>query len=559
VPDYVIVGAGSAGCVLANRLSADPAVSVTLIEAGSVDRSPLLHVPAGMLTLAMRGLYQWPYQTTPQTHMDGRVLYSPRGKVLGGSSSINGMTYSRGRAEDYDGWAEAGNPGWSYAEVLPYFKRAETYLPGANAFHGADGPIQVSRPGIVHPLTKIWLQAGAEAGLPYTEDHSGAQFEGLTPMDMTAARGRRSSTSVAYLRPIRGRRNLTVITGAQATRILLEGRRATGVEYLLAGKAHRLPARKELILCLGAVASPQLLMLSGIGDPAHLQAHGITPLIELPGVGENLQDHLSISVKQACTQPISLFDYFNPFKAGGAMLRYLLFRDGPLGKPGTESLAFLKTLPEHAAPDVEFFFVLMLYQQNGREMIKQHGFQVVMNILRPESRGTLRLRSNDPLDMPALDPNFLSSAEDRRMLRDGIRLARRIFAQPAFAPYRGAELNPGADVQSDAALDAYLRAQGEAFYHSVGTCKMGNDAEAVVDGQLRVHGAEALRVVDASIMPRMISGNTNMPVIMIAEKAADMVLGKPALAPAAPAAETGVQDARSKGVVKDRADHLATP
>jgi choline dehydrogenase len=314
-----------------------------------------------------------------------------------------------------------------------------------------------------------------------------------------------------------------------------------------------------LILCLGAVASPQLLMLSGIGNPAHLQAHGITPLIELPGVGENLQDHLSISVKQACTQPISLFDYFNPFKAGGAMLRYLLFRDGPLGKPGTESLAFLKTLPEHAAPDVEFFFVLMLYQQNGREMIKQHGFQVVMNILRPESRGTLRLRSNNPLDMPALDPNFLSSAEDRRMLRDGIRLARRIFAQPAFAPYRGAELNPGADVQSDAALDAYLRAQGEAFYHSVGTCKMGNDAEAVVDGQLRVHGAEALRVVDASIMPRMISGNTNMPVIMIAEKAADMILGKPALPPAAPAAETGVQDARSKGVVKDRADHLATP
>ena len=524
--DYVIVGGGSAGCVLANHLSADTGNHVLLLEAGGRDRDPLIHAPGGLLPLMLSGAHAWHYQSAPQPHLNGRTLFMPRGKVLGGSSSINGLVYCRGAASDFDRWRQLGNEGWSYADVLPHFKRAETHALGESAYHGGSGPLRVSRPGIRHPLAKAFVEAGQQAGYRYNDDTNGAAREGFGPTDITAWRGRRYSTAVAYLKPALKRPNLTVITDARATRVLFERTRATGVEFLENGDTRQVRAVREVILSSGALHSPQLLMLSGIGDADALRPLGIPVVHDLKGVGRSLQDHLAVSVKYAASQPISLFKYFSPGWAALALAEYALLRRGPLADPGMEAVAFVKSRPERADPDLKFHFVMALYRNNGREFIRQHGFAAHINVTTPESVGSLRLASADPLAPPVIDQNYLASPNDRATLREGVRIARRVFAQKAFDPYRDQEVEPGPAVVSDDEIDAFIRDKAEADYHTIGTCRMGPDPMAVVDARLRVHGVAGLRVVDASVMPRIVGANTNMATIMIAEKAADLILDR---------------------------------
>ncbi|HQS68033.1 MAG: choline dehydrogenase [Novosphingobium sp. 28-62-57] len=539
--DYIVIGAGSAGAVLAARLSEDPDVRVLLLEAGGVNASVLVRMPAGVGTLIkQKSKHNWGFWSEPEPHMDGRRMWHPRGKGLGGSSAINGMVYIRGHARDYDQWRQLGLEGWSYADVLPYFRKAEDYCgnashEGEDEFHGAGGPLKVNwGERSDHPLYRGIIEAGRQAGHKVTPDFNGADQEGFGRYQLTIHDGQRWSAARGYLMPIAGMRaNLQVVTGARVHRIVVEDGRAVGAEYSL-GQAKPLRmahAGREVLLCAGAFQSPQILQLSGIGDPEKLKSHGIAPVHALPGVGENLQDHLDVTLNWACTQPVSLYSEIKGLRQLMVGLHYMLTGKGTGRQNGLEAGAFLKSRPDLDRPDLQIHFVIAIMQEHAKVQVKRDGFTLHVCQLRPESRGRVGLASADPYADPAIQANFLAAEEDRRVVREGIRIARHVAGQEALAPYRGEEIWPGAHVQSDADIDAWVRAKGETIYHPVGTAKMGtrDDPMAVVDKDCKVIGMEGLRVVDASVIPLLIGGNTNAPTIMIAEKIADVIRGRAAL------------------------------
>ena len=523
--DYIVIGGGSAGCVLAARLSEDPTVNVCLLEAGPVDKSVLVHCPAGLALLAQTRTANWGFETVPQPGLNGRRGYQPRGKVLGGSSSVNAMCYVRGPREDYDRWAAEGNAGWGFDDLLPYFMKAEHNERGADAHHGTGGPLNVmdlAQPNLFGP---IFVEAATQAGYPKNADFNGPVQEGVGHYQVTQKNGERCSVVKAYLTPNMGRPNLTVMTEAHTRRILLEGRRAVGVEVQIGGALRQLRAAREVLLCAGALQSPQLLMLSGIGPGAQLQQHGIVIAHELRGVGANLHDHIDV-VQVIDTPGLSeLFGLSLPgaVNALRGIVEWRRARTGLLTTNFAEAGGFIKSAPEEPLPDLQIHFVIGKLLDHGRKTVLGHGYSCHMCLLRPKSRGSLTLASADPRAAPLIDPNFLAEREDLERLVLGFKAMRSILRQPALAGYRGRELAASAGAQTDAEIEAFIRGHADTIYHPVGTCRMGSGEMDVVDAQLHVRGLHGLRVVDASIMPSIVGGNTNAPVVAIAEKAADMI------------------------------------
>ena len=526
--DFIIVGAGSAGCVLANRLSADPARRILLLEAGPRDTDPWIHIPLGYGRLFKKPSVNWSYHSEPESQLNGRKIFTPRGKVLGGSSSINGLVYTRGQPEDFDDWE---TPGWSFGELLPYFRKSEDQANpalGADPLHGRGGPLAVSDQSEPHELCDAFIEAAVQAGQPRNPDFNGARQEGAGYQQLTARNGRRCSTAVGYLRPAESRPNLHVVTEALVSKVLFEGRKAVAVQYAKDGKQVQATATREVILCGGAINTPQLLELSGVGPAALLRGHGIPVVLDQPDVGEHLQDHLQARIVLKCTRPITVNDDMQSWWRMARMgLRYALLKKGPLSVSAGYAGGFWRTRPELKRPDVQTHFLAFSLDRMGEKLHPFSGFTASICQLRPTSRGSVHIKSADPRTPPAIRYNYLSTEEDRRSMIDGMRLLRGILEQPAIKPYIASEHMPGQEVQSDEDWLAYFRETASTIYHPTCTARMGANAGpgtgAVVDSHLRVKGLEGLRVVDASVMPAVISGNTNAAVIAIAEKAADLI------------------------------------
>jgi choline dehydrogenase len=521
--DYIIVGSGSAGSVLANRLSARPEIKVLLLEAGGSDNSFYVRMPAGIANLS-GPRFNWGYETAPQAAMKGRRMYWPRGRLIGGSSSVNAMVYMRGQPADYDHWRQLGNAGWSYGDVLPYFKKAERNERLHDSFHGADGPLNVAERPYTNPLSHAFVEAAQQAGLPFNPDFNGALQLGCGLFQVTQKNGRRWSAASAYLHPAAARENLTIVTKAQATRVLIKNGRAVGVEYARGRRRHTARALQEVVLAAGAINSPQLLLLSGIGPAEELRARGVSVVHDLPGVGKNLQDHLNVNIVQRAKRGSALDGKNRGLAPIGVALEYLFYGTGPGTSNVAEAGAFAVSALGAATPDLQYHFIPAQVVNHARTPMDGDGVTVHACCLRPQSRGEIRLASTDPLQPPVMDPNYLAADYDLKVLIAALRQGRDILAAQAFKPWLGEERLPGPAVQSNAELEDFIRATAETEYHPVGTCKMGSDPMAVVDEKLRVRGIERLRVIDASIMPAIVSGNTNAPVIMIAEKGAEMML-----------------------------------
>jgi len=530
--DFVIIGSGSAGSAMAYRLSEDGRHSVIVIEYGGTDAGPLIQMPSALSIPLNMPLYDWGFSSEPEPHLGGRVLATPRGKVLGGSSSINGMVYVRGHARDFDHWAEQGAAGWSYADVLPYFKRMEHSHGGEEGWRGTSGPLHVQRGARANPLYAAFIEAGRQAGFELTDDYNGSKQEGFGPMEQTIHMGRRWSTANAYLRPALKRGNVSLVKGF-ARRVVIENQRATGVEIEAHGRIEIVKARREVIVAASSINSPKILMLSGIGPAQHLKDNGIAVVADRPGVGANLQDHLELYIQQESIQPITLNSVLNPFSKALIGARWMLFKSGLGATNHFESAAFVRSAAGVDYPDIQFHFIPAAVRYDGKAAAKSHGFQAHVGPMRSKSRGAVTLRSPEPMDKPVIRFNYMSHPDDWADFRHCIRLTREIFGQTAFEPYRGEEISPGRHVQTDAELDEFIRDHAESALHPCGTCRMGrqDDTAAVVDPECRVIGVEGLRVADSSIFPRVTNGNLNAPSIMTGEKASDHILGRAPLAP----------------------------